>query len=69
MPIPYVLDLVESLNVPEDYINTWKNGVARALKQFIPDGMAPSHRECGHCGDKGGLIYKEDCLTCKSCGF
>ena len=69
MPIPYVVDLVESLNVPEDYINTWKNGVARALKQFIPDGASPSHRECGHCGDKDGLIYKEGCLACKSCGF
>lgn len=69
MPISYAVDLVESLNVPEDYINTWKNGVARALKQFIPDGAAPSHKSCGHCGDPEGLIYKEGCLTCKSCGF
>ncbi len=69
MPIAYAVDLIESLNVPEDYINTWKNGVARALKQFIPDGTAPSHRSCDHCGDPDGLVYKEGCLTCKSCGF
>lgn len=69
MPIPYVVDLVDSLNVPEDYINTWKNGVARALKTFIPDGSAPTNKKCGQCGDTDGLIYKEGCLTCKSCGF
>lgn len=69
MPIPDVVDLVDSLDVPEAYINTWKNGVARALRQFIPDGVAPSDRECHHCGDKDGLVYKEGCLTCKSCGF
>lgn len=69
MPIPFVVDLVESLNVPEDYINTWKKGVARALKQFVPDGSKASRAECKKCGDPEGLIYKEGCLTCKSCGF
>lgn len=69
MPIPSVVDLVQSLNVADDHINTWKNGVARALKQFIPDGVKPSQKTCHQCGDNEGLIYKEGCLTCKSCGF
>lgn len=69
MPLYYVVDLIEGLNVPEDYINTWKNGVVRALKQFIPDGTTAAASHCDACGDKEGLQYKEGCLTCKSCGF
>lgn len=68
MPIPYVVDLVEGLNVEEDYINTWKNGVVRALKQFVPDGTKAAESACPSCGDQDGLIYKEGCLICKSCG-
>ena len=69
MPIPYVVDLVEGLNVEEDYINTWKNGVVRALKQFVPDGTKAADSACPSCGDDDGLIYKEGCLICKSCGY
>ncbi len=69
MPIPYVVDLVEGLNVPEDYINTWKNGVCRALKQFVPDGTQAADSNCPSCGDPEGLLYKEGCLICKSCGY
>ena len=67
MPIQYVVDLVNGLNVEQDYINTWKNGVVRALKQFIPDGTA-TEETCSECGEEGGLIYKEGCLTCHKCG-
>ena len=63
-----VVELVEGLNVEEDYINTWKNGVVRALKKFIPDGTQ-AKRSCSSCGDPDGLIYKEGCLICKSCGY
>jgi ribonucleoside-diphosphate reductase alpha chain len=69
MPIVKVVDLVDGLNVEEDYINTWKNGVVRALKQFIPDGTKAARGACPSCGDHDGLLYKEGCLMCKSCGY
>jgi ribonucleoside-diphosphate reductase alpha chain len=69
MPIPYVVDLVQGLNVEEDYINTWKNGVVRALKQFVPDGTQAAESACPSCGDEEGLVYKEGCLLCKNCGY
>lgn len=68
MPIDKVVELIQGLNVEQEHINTWKNGVARALKKFVPDGTA--HKDpCESCGDPDGLIYKEGCLICKSCGF
>ncbi len=69
MPIPEVVKLVEGLNLNDDFINTWKNGVARALKRYIPDGTAPKDKKCPQCGDPEGLIYEEGCLVCKSCGY
>ncbi len=69
MPIVHAVNLVEGLNVEQDYINTWKNGVIRALKKFIPDGTKAVKEECKNCGDPDGLIYKEGCLICKSCGY
>ncbi len=68
MPLVKVVDLIDGLNVEEDYINTWKNGVIRALKKFIPDGTR-AKSPCPDCGDPDGVIYKEGCLTCKSCGY
>ena len=68
MPIPQVVDLIENLHLYNDSINTWKNGVERALKMFIPDGTIAVDRKCGECGDPEGLIYEEGCLKCKSCG-
>jgi ribonucleoside-diphosphate reductase alpha chain len=68
MPIPHVVDVVSTLNLYDDSINTWKNGVARALKKYIPDGTAAVDRKCSSCGDPDGLIYEEGCLKCKSCG-
>ncbi len=69
MPIQEVVKLVEGLNLSDDFINTWKNGVARALKRYIPDGTAPKDKKCPQCGDPEGLIYEEGCLVCKSCGY
>ncbi len=69
MPLIHVVELINGLNVEEEYINTWKNGVVRALKLFIPDGSKAAHSQCSECGDPDGLIYKEGCLICKSCGY
>jgi len=68
MPMPYVVDLIQNLNMYDDHINTWKNGVARALKRFVPEGSAAADKKCGECGDPKGLIYSEGCLKCVSCG-
>ncbi len=69
MPLPFVVDLVEHLNFDIEAINTWKNGVVRALKKFIPDGTEAPEQACPECKEADGLIYKEGCLTCKHCGY
>ena len=68
MPLPQVVHLIENLNLYSDNINTWKTGVERALKKFIPDGTKAVDHKCSECGDHDGLIYEEGCLKCKSCG-
>ena len=68
MPIPQVVNLVENLHLYSDSINTWKNGVMRALKQFIPDGTKESDKGGAESGDKEGLYFEEGCIKCKSCG-
>jgi ribonucleoside-diphosphate reductase alpha chain len=68
MPIPYVVTLVSSLSLDNENINSWKAGVARALKQFIPDGTKASKGEhCEEC-DNDEMIYQEGCLICTKCG-
>jgi ribonucleoside-diphosphate reductase alpha chain len=69
MPITDVVELVSGLNLYDDNINTWKNGIARALKRYIPDGAVASDKSCPSCEDKQGLIFEEGCLKCKNCGF
>ncbi len=69
MPMHEVVKLIEGLNLYDDFINTWKNGVARALKGYIPDGTTPQDKKCPSCGDPDGLVYEEGCLVCKSCGY
>ncbi|TLU97964.1 adenosylcobalamin-dependent ribonucleoside-diphosphate reductase [Dyadobacter luticola] len=66
MPIEKVVDLISSLQLDES-INTWKNGVARALKRYIPDGTEAVKQKCQNCGSTN-LLYQEGCLTCKDCG-
>lgn len=69
MPIPYVVDIVSNLILDSDAINTWKNGVVRALKKYIPDGTKAIKEKCPSCGAEGTLIYKEGCKTCTSCNY
>ena len=67
MPIDQVLKLVGGLELDSTSINTWKNGVERALKKYIPDGTQAEGKKCPHCGQES-LVYQEGCLICKSCG-
>ncbi|GAB4282718.1 MAG: hypothetical protein Kow0068_07440 [Marinilabiliales bacterium] len=69
MPIPNVINLVSSLRLDSEAINTWKNGVARALKRYIQDGTkAKKGIKCDNCGEEE-LVYQEGCLICQSCGY
>ena len=69
MPLTDVVDLIGNLNLYNENINTWKNGVERALKKFVPDGSKPKNHACKECGDEEGLIFEEGCIKCKSCGY
>lgn len=69
MPLPFVVNLISKLHFDVDSINTWKNGVERTLKKFIPDGTKAAERTCPKCNDQEGLVYQEGCLVCKSCGY
>ena len=66
MPIEQVIKLISSLELDEDNINTWKNGVERALKRYIKDGTSTAEK-CPNC--KQQLIFEEGCLHCPGCGY
>ena len=67
MPIEQVIKLVSSLQLDSESINTWKNGVERALKKYVTDGTEAKGMTCPNCGHQT-LVYQEGCLICKSCG-
>lgn len=67
MPIDQVLKLVGGLELNSQSINTWKMGVERALKKYLPNGMKASGQKCPNCGNET-LVYQEGCLICTSCG-
>ena len=67
MPIEHVIKLVSSLQLKSESINTWKNGVERALKKYITDGTEAKGQKCPVCGHET-LVYQEGCLICKNCG-
>lgn len=67
MPIAQVLKLVSGLELDSQSINTWKMGVERALKKYLPNGTQASGQKCPNCGCET-LIYQEGCLICTSCG-
>jgi ribonucleoside-diphosphate reductase alpha chain len=67
MPIDHVIKLVSSLQLKNESINTWKNGVERALKKYIVDGTVAKGMVCPNCGHES-LVYQEGCLICKNCG-
>lgn len=67
MPLSFVVDMVDNLHLSEETLNTWKKGVVRSLKKFIPDGTKPAENTCPSCKEPS-LVYEEGCLNCKSCG-
>ena len=67
MPIEQVLKLVASLELDNKSINTWKMGVERALKKYLPNGTKLSGQTCPNCGQES-LVYQEGCLICTNCG-
>ena len=67
MPISEVVNLIESLNLTDNNINTWKNGVKRALSKYIPKGEKVSDSNCPNCSTDN-LIYEEGCVKCTNCG-
>ena len=67
MPIEHVIKLVSSLQLKSESINTWKNGVERALKKYVVDGTVVKGQTCPQCGQET-LVYQEGCLICKNCG-
>lgn len=67
MPIDQVIKLVNGLELDSQSINTWKMGVERALKKYLPSGTPAGGQKCPNCGQET-LIYQEGCLICTSCG-
>ena len=67
MPIDQVLKLVAGLELDSQSINTWKMGVERALKKYLPNGTKASGQTCPNCGQET-LVYQEGCLICTNCG-
>ena len=67
MPIELVMKLVSSLQLDSESINTWKNGVERALKKYVTDGTEVKGQKCPNCGNET-LVYQEGCLICTTCG-
>jgi ribonucleoside-diphosphate reductase alpha chain len=67
MPLPNVVNVIQSLTIDDNIISTWKNGVARMIKRYIPDGTEATDKKCQDCGSDS-VIYQEGCLRCANCG-
>ena len=67
MPIDQVIKLVQGMELNNEFINTWKNGVERALKKYLPNGTEAKGQKCPNCGHET-LVYQEGCLICTNCG-
>ena len=68
MPLKYVIEMIEDLYLDGQTLNTWRNGVKRALLQFIPDGTTPTDNQCPNC-KQAAMVYQESCLQCSQCGY
>ena len=69
MALVDVINIINGLQLDSEAINTWKNGVERALKRFIPDGTKDdTGKKCTKC-ESNSLVYQEGCLVCMDCGY
>ncbi len=69
MPLAFVVEMVANLHLNDESLNTWKNGVQRALKKYIPNGTKAEGQLCPDCDEEDTLVFKEGCLTCSNCGY
>ncbi|MDR2971246.1 MAG: adenosylcobalamin-dependent ribonucleoside-diphosphate reductase [Bacteroidales bacterium] len=69
IPVENVVNIIEGLNFREETINSWKNGVIRALKKYIADGTKAKGQVCPRCGEQNTMEFKEGCLTCAACSY
>jgi ribonucleoside-diphosphate reductase alpha chain len=69
IPVESVVNIIEGLNFREESINSWKNGVTRALKKFIADGTRAKGQVCPQCSEPDTMEFKEGCLTCVACSY
>lgn len=69
IPLENVINIISGLNFKEESINSWKNGVIRALKKFIHDGTKQKGAICPTCGEENTMEFKEGCLSCSKCGY
>ena len=69
MPLTFVITLISGLHLDSEHINSWKKGVIRALKKFVPNGTKADSQTCTNCDQEGSMVYQEGCLICNSCGY
>jgi ribonucleoside-diphosphate reductase alpha chain len=69
IPVNHIVNIISGLNFRQESINSWRNGVCRALKKFIQDGTKQKGVVCPNCQQKDTMEFKEGCLTCSNCGY
>ena len=69
MPLEYVVEMVEKLNLDEERLDTWKNGIIRTIKKYIKDGTKAKNGKCVNNDPDCALQYTEGCLSCPKCGL
>ena len=69
IPVNHIVNIISGLNFRQESINSWRNGVCRALKKFIQDGTKQKGVVCPSCQQKDTMEFKEGCLTCSNCGY
>ena len=66
IPVQYIVEQLQKDKQSD--MQSFSRVLARVLKEYIPDGTkSNSDKKCDSCG-ADGLIYKEGCVSCVSCG-